>query len=706
MPDYKAPDAEVGENEDDGGEKLRLARQLFEEAVDHTRDAHAEAHRAIRFYHNTRLEGQWESNDLAYLRDEGRPAFSFNIVKDKVDSFLGIYSDAQRSPQVMGSGNDDKLHAEVLNIVKDQILEDAKYERKKSGQLRTGSVAGECGMHVEVVPSSKGKDWIEVNLYRIMPFEIHWDASSIDADRSDARHVFWDRWLSKGEFKEAYPKDADMWGQLSNNHDPADVDAMGSWSEDSPDDFGDALDDYDGEKHSRYYFDRQKRKVRVIRYEYKEFAEKIYVTNTLTGERREVDEEQERRVKMAIDMGGPFELEEVNEEVIRVCEFVGPKLLAEYDSPGPFDGFSIVDFVYMMDEEEGTPYGMVRNLFDPQMEINKSKSLEIEYIAQATAPGTIVEEDSIVDEAQFAAEIRRPGGMPIAKKGALAEGRIQQKQITPPSPAIMQRFATAMDLIDKISGIPSSGNVQPASQQEAATTVALRYHKQRQVVQDPIANFENAQNEITNRIVQAITRAMPDDQIEAVLANKGKYKVGNGYVVEMAQNPEQPEGPPIPKGRAALRDLRDMNWNIELEHSSDNSTLRMMELDVAMKLVAAGVPYDPDELIGLSTGSRAKRERLKAYVEKAQRAQAQGAAQEAQALQQQTAQFAQLEAGKLQETARHNRVEESLKHGKQTSDASAKLAELWEKSDENEKEFVLSMLENQQKQREQALGAY
>ncbi len=704
MPEYSTE--EVADRDEDGGEKLRNARQLFEEAVDHTRDAHAEGHRAQRFYHNTRGEGQWESADLSYLRDEGRMALSFNIVKEKVDSFLGLYSDAQRAPMVTGSGNEDRITAEVLDIVKDQKLQETHYERKKSGQLKTGTVAGECGMHVEVTPSNKGRGWIEINLYRIMPFELHWDAASIEADRTDARHVFWDRWLSKGEFKEAYPEKAEMWAQFSNNNDPSDLQSSGSWGEDSIDDYGDAIDDYDGERHSRYYFDRQKRKIRVIRFEYKEYVDKVYAIHTLSGERTEVEDEQRKRVEMAIDMGGPWEIEQTKEEIVKVCEFVGPTLLAEYDSPGPFDGFSIVDYCYMMDEEEGTAYGLVRNLFDPQMELNKSKSLEIEYIAQTTAPGYIAEEDSISDEAQFSSETRRPGGIGIVKKGMLSEGRVQQKKVDPPSAAVIQRAMNATELMDKISGMPSSGMVQPSSQAEAATTVALRYHKQRQVVQDPIANFEHAQEQIVRRVVEAIARAMPDDQIQATLANNAKFKVQNGLVVEMGPNQQQPGGPPVPKGRAALRDLRSLHWNIELEHSSDNSTLRMMEFDVMMKMAEGGVPVDPEALVDVSTNSRQRREQLKAYIEKANQSRAQGSQQEAAMFEKQMQQSAQMEAMKAQETARHNRVEESLKANKYESDANAKLAELWAENDENEKQFFLDLMEQRKQQRQLASVEY
>ena len=696
---------EMSETDDETGDKIRHARQLFEEAVDHTRDAHSEAHRAIRFYHNTRLEGQWESEDLAYLRDEGRPAFSFNITKDKVDSFLGMYADAQRKPTIVGSGSEDKLLAEVVNIAVDQTLQATRYDRKSAGMLKTGTVAGECGMHVEVVPSKRGKDWIEINLYRIMPFEIHWDASSIEADRSDARHVFWDRWLSKSEFQEAYPEHKKEWSTLSSSGDSSDLFGSSSGYGEAGDGLGDALDDYDGDRHSQYYFDRQNRKVRVIRFEYLEFVQKTYVTHTESGERTEVDKEQLARVEMAMGMGEPYEIEEVKEEIVKVCEFIGPMVLAEFDSPGPFDGFSIVDYVYMMDEEEGTPYSLVRNLFDPQMELNKSKSLEIEYIAQMTAPGMLAEVGALVDEDQASEESRRPGGIVMVTKGSLSGGQVREKVVTPPSPAIIQRAAGAMDLMDRISGIPSSGLVQPSSQAEAATTVALRYHKSRQVVQDPISNFEFAQSEIVRRVVEAITRAMPDDQIQSLIANDAKYKVGNGMIVEMGPNPQKPDGPPVPVQRAALRDIRSLHHNIELEHSSENSTLRMMEFDMLMKMMQANVPVDPEVIVETSTGSRSQQERLKAYVEKAQRAQSESKQQESQMFDKQMQMAAQTEMQRNQETARHNQVTEQLQGQKNLSDANAKLAELWEKSDANEKDFFLDMLEKQQNQRKIGMGA-
>lgn len=482
------------ETSEDQNEKLRDAQDLFEDAVDHHANAHLEAHRAERFYHNTECEGQWESEDLEYLRDQLRPAFTFNIIKSKVDTFLGMYADAQRRPVVSAASGDDEdqLLADVINTCVDQQFEEARYEELAARMLKTSAIAGDCGMHIEFAPSDDGEDWIKINLHRILPFELHWDISSVEPDRSDARYVFWDRWFSRSEFKNAYPKHAKDWDTITTQGDSEDGLADSGASVELGGNMFGAEDDYDQERFYRYYYNRRKNKIRVIRYEYKAFVEKYYVVNLETGEKQEVDAGTKERVEQAQFMGMPVEWSERTEEVTLVCEFAGTTMLGEYEQAGPFEGFSIVSSCYDIDEEVGTAYGLIRNLFDPQQELNKSKSLEIEYLAQSTAPGVIAEEDAITDTESFSDEMKRAGGVALVKKGALQEGRVQDRNITPPSAMVAQRMQGAMELLSEVSTIPSASNLTAAEHAQAGVSVALRYHKSRQAVSSPFSHHESA----------------------------------------------------------------------------------------------------------------------------------------------------------------------------------------------------------------------
>lgn len=671
--------SEATDEQDDT--KLRAARKLFEESCDHHAKAHAEAHRAQQFFHNTECEGQWDPADVAYLREQSRPVLSFNIVKPKIETMMGMYADAQRRPVVSASSAKQKLLADVIEIVKEQVLQDARYERKAARQFRTGVISGESALQVEVVPSSKGRGWIQVNLHRVMPFELHWDPASIEPDRSDARHVFWDRWMSKGDFVREYPEHAPEFDALVKQGGGKNYDVDAELGEIGLEP-GDLRDDYRSDNTSHYYADRRKNQIRVIRYEYKEWKPAWFVTDEMTGQRREIDEEQANNVEMAASMGLPVSVEKTEVEIVRVCEFIGSTMLAEYDEAGPFDGFSVVPFTYMIDEETGTAYGFVRNLFDPQQELNKSKSLEIEYIAQATAPGTTAEVGAIPDEDQFRAESRRAGGVALVAKGALTEGRVQPRVPPTPSPAVMARAAGAVDMLTEISGLPSASMISPAEQAQAGMTVAIRYHKSRQTVQDPFSNFEDAQREVVRRVVEAITRSMPDDQITAVLGSDDRYVIQGGMLIEVE---EGPNGQKQPKGQASLRDMRTLDWKLEFEHTSENNTLRMMQLDMMLQLKQAGVPVEPELMVEKVTSSRTERERLRKFAQEASRAEAASAQRESQAFMQQTQGALMLEAQKGRETARHNMATEAMQAQKQKQDAALKVLDIWESADEFER---------------------
>lgn len=657
----------------DSQEKYKHAKRLFEDAVDHCEDAHREAHRASRFYHNSETEGQWDSDDLEYLRSNGRPAFSFNIIKPKIDTFHGMYADSQRLPQVAASQGQDALLADVIQHVIDEVMEDARYERLAGRQLKSGTIMGECALQIEVVPSALGDDWIKINIYRILPFELHWDISSIEPDRSDARYVFHDRWYDEDEFKHEYPDHADMWDTVSKSSERAYDESSSEDSWQRGEQGGTAQDSFKNDDYAsddryfKYYFDRTKDKTRVVRYEYKTYSEKYYATDTRTGQRTEIDEETYDRAEMAMDMGMPIKVMKQDEEVVNVCEFAGSVLLKEYDEPGPFDGFSIVDYCYDIDEETGTAYGLVRNLFDPQMELNKGKSLEIEHLAQGVKNSVTAEKGQIDDMSQFTSQRRTPGGVAIVKKNALVEGRVIENQQTPPNAAILNRVESALRLLDETSTIPSNTSMTGAAQAQAGVTVAIRYHKSRQAVSDPFANFEDCQKSMYRKVAQAVVKAMPDDQISEILGTDSKYQIQDGTIVKLAeqeaQNPEtgQTETQMVPVEQADMRNVRNMRWKLDMEYTTENSTLRLLQFDVLLQILQSGYPVDPEVLYEYAINSKSARDKLIAFYEKSKAAEAAGSEQQAQAMQQQNEQFMQIEQMKIQESQRSHQANETIK---------------------------------------------
>lgn len=682
---------------EDSDQKLRHARKLFEDAIDHSVAAHDEAHRASRFYHNTDGEGQWESGDLKYLRENERMALTFNITKTKVDTFLGMYADAQRTPKI-GSATGDKFLAEILNDIMEQMLQDANYESVRSRQLKSGTIQGECSIQPEFTSSEDGDNWVALALRRYMQYETNWDINSIEPDRSDARYVFIHRWMDKEEFFDEYPEykkeweslhasSADIYESIWGPSDASEVDSSDPLS-------GSGTSDYHLDRMSRYYYDKPKNQIRVIRYEYKTKVTKYYAVDQESGQRTEIPEKFKERIRVAEALGHPVSLDEKSVEEVHVCDFIGTTILKEYDEAGPFKGFSLVPYSFEVDEETGSSYGLLRNLFDPQMELNKSKSIEVEYMAQASAPGTLAEEGAINDLTKFSDERRKPNGIAIVAKDALVTGRVSERTPTPPSEAVARRMEGAVSLLHEVSGIPSTVNMTAAEHAQPGVVYAIKYHKSRQTVSDPFSNYEIAQKKLIEKIAQGIVTLLPDDQILAILGGNGKYTIEGTTIAEIGEGPPSEDGQPTQMivAQADLRDLRTMKWKLDMEYTSENSTLRMIEFDLLMQLVTAGVPVDPEILVEDATNSRSRRERLKEYVNKAMASQQQAAEAQQAALEEQNRGYIQAEFAKIQETIRHNQATEYITITDVELDAQLKGLSLYEKADNDEKSQLIALV--------------
>jgi len=685
-------------------EKLSQARELFEDDIDHYDDCNAERHRAGRFYHNSKCEGQWEEEDLETLREQGRPANSFNVVQSKVKTGIGMHKDQQRRAMVEPGGGEDAFLAEVLRALSDRIREHGKVESVKDVVRRNGYIKGEGDVQVDVSGDPDHPGWVRIEVFSASPHDVTWDPASTCLNRSDARYVFWNRWLSKGEFAQEYPEHATDWDSIrkSTGAEPADLTSL-LMSEGPYEDRDD-----DGAKSSSYYWDRYKKLARVVHFEYKSRYQKQFVLMG-DGEAVEVDDKEAALIrKDELGQLGDVEITKTWAEKVHVLEFAGPVVLhdsTEHEGAHqPYDGFSLEPFIYALDDEDGTPYGAVRNLFDPQMEINKAWSSSLEHLVGQQRTGVIAEAGAILDLETFEEQLATTGSVAVVKDGALAQGQVQQRTVPQPSMASQQRLENATLVVDKISGI-SSDLESPASQQEAATTVAIRYHKSQLGLADVRAAFDELDMGIERRILETIVRAMPDDQIQTLLSNDEKYVVAEGTIVEIAPNPQQPDRKVV-KQQASLEAMRTLKYDIELSTTTENTTLRLLELQGFMQLFQMGAPVDPVMLVQRAAGSRSDREQLKEFAEQQAQQASQMAQMQAQQVQQQVQQTLQIAAGSEAEKARHNKAEEEFKAEKLATDASVDIAAIVERSDENEKKAILKVFEvvqQRQSDREKAV---
>lgn len=669
--------------------RLIQARDLFERTFEHYEDSRGYMEEDICFYHNVDGESQWDQEDLKYLREQNRPALTFNLIFNKVNQAIGLHEDHRHRPRVVpasGSPTDIAM-AEVANNLLEQARKCASMDAVDSQVYEYAVVMGEGDAQISVDLDPETPGWLKFAAIAQTGLQVLWDTASEAVDRSDARYVIWDKWVNIDNFIVDYPEFKDTakrmldgsWnGAVFVDGGAGGFDATVIDGDDYEAEFGDA-------NRSAYYVDRKYKKIRVVHVEYEMLVKKHFIISST--ERQEVDGEFAAEAKKARDAGdmrfaGVSIISTYDTEVFWF-EFIGTDVLYDDESPEPHGKFSLSSMICFQDTHSGYPYGIVRNMKDPQRDVNKAHSQSLDHLNAQAKPGWIAEQNAIPNEEQFQEAVKQSSSVAYVAAGALAGGMVQARAIPTYSEAANQRLDQAVTLLNLVSGI-SSEPEDPGRGVEAATTVAIRERKALRALTRVLRHFERYQIHTSHLFLEAIVKGMPDDQIAAWLGDGGDFRVQGGQIVKLDK--ESGQGQPV----AQIREFRLFKYAIELEPSSTSEVTRLMMLNIIMQLAATqvGIPIDPDIVYELMATDRATRERLRSYAEMANQQQAQASQMQMQMLQSQT------EADLKEADAKAGTAINDAKQQSRELDMNTrvKILDLWIKADATEKKFIMDIM--------------
>lgn len=683
-------------------QKLAMGLKLYSDARGHWMDAKERMDAAFAFAHGS----QWHAKDLEILKEEGRPALTFNLVQQKVQQAVGMNEDNKRQVTANAVGANDRALAEALNALLRHFYLDAHMDEVDSEAYEHGIIAGEGAIHVSFERDTAMPLWAKLKACVVNPKEVYWDPASRARDRSDARYLVWPRWMAKSEFLAEYPQHAAKVEEL--------FDANNLPAEQRFD--TDQSDYYDPELSA--VIDVRRGRLCILHLEYQCPREKFFLTD---GQQvREVDAEQAAAMKDGLS-ARPIEGTDVlatwNEQVYWL-EMIGNEVLFDGPSPEPYDGYSLVPWTCYLDPRTGYTAGVVRALMDPQRDVNKSYSQSLDHLAAQGKPGYIAEKSAVPDVNEFIRRNRQGGSVALVEDEALTAGKIKERVIAQYSPAVAQRLTASLEMIDRVSGIATDPE-SPARAVEAATTQLLREKKAIRSMRGVLYRFQRCQREVGRRILEGISRAVPDEQIVAILSDAQRYQMMPGN--PMAAKQGMPAGPHLMdmqlRQPVDLRNLRALKMDIDLDPSSESDMQRSMQLEVLVQISATGgVPVDPEVILELAASSRSMKERLINYFKQMQAMNQQLAMAEKQTGLQATMMTAQAnarlaeaetikaraEAGNVALEAQRKRAQDTVtafldtqemqrKKSADAAEAFLSMLEIWERADEAEKDRLLTM---------------
>lgn len=435
--------------------EISKVRDWFKQAVDHGSEWRKLAREEYDFVRGK----QWSEDDKAALTEKGRPALTINKIRPHLNILSGYQRVNRYEVNFEPRTSDDFESCELRKGVTKYIMDNCDYNDVESAVFMDGIIGGIGWFHVFY-------DWDytamegEIDIERISPFDIYTDPEARKPDYSDAKFLCRAKWVDKDELCDIYPEHADdILSEFRRyDMDEKEADMVGT---------------------EPLWYNRDLKKVRLIECWYKE-------------------REMETRYMMADGtisdvpppiptvIASPFQ---VPVDKVRLAVIMGDIKLEEMDSPYQHGFFPFVPFTLYHYGEGDVPCGVVRDVKDPQREINKKRSQILHILNTQGNSGLITETTAMTEEQQerYRKYGSKPGAIIEVNDGTLAGGRIREIQPSAPPVGLIQSAQESEADIPKITGINES-MLGISSPQQSGRAIELN---QRQAVTNIAPFFDN-----------------------------------------------------------------------------------------------------------------------------------------------------------------------------------------------------------------------
>jgi len=487
-------------DDEEGVKCLQRMEQWFDEARDAQAQARYERIKDFDYYEGL----QYDEETIAALQERGQAPITFNIIKQVVDWMIGTERRTRIDWNVLPREDGDVRMAHLKRDLIKYVSDVNKAGWARSKQFRD-IVIGGIGWLEECIAKDKLEEPITLRYtdWRGM----WWDPYSRADDLSDCRYVTRAKWVDLDYAIAMFPDRESLLLSAAVNTFDGDYDSFEDESE-LPQVFGHLRES----GRSRQYAVMARGTMSLRR----RSRERVRIFETWFRK----PERQEMIVGLGSGVHGqrfdptnPMHAGLRRDQVITTTEavtdamqfalWIRSGLLAKGPSPYRHNRFPFTPAFGYRSDRDGNPYGIVRNVRDPQDDYNKRRS-KAQFMMSVNR--VLYEEGTIDDESEEAvlSEVARPDAQIRLRKGALSEGRFRIEPGAELVQAQVAMMAENKELIFEASGVTRenvgqesgaiSGRAILAKQQQGAVTTAELFDNFRLSIQisgeKTLANIE------------------------------------------------------------------------------------------------------------------------------------------------------------------------------------------------------------------------
>lgn len=496
-----APPVEEQEAKDRRIAMANFSRYVAVRDRGHT-DYITEANQFDKFYRGD----QWSPADKAALEAELRPAMTVNLILSAVNTVRGVYinkqADFRYKPKRNGATTEQ---AKILNKVAMHIADEGMYSEFEQDMFDDGLILDRG--YIDVRINKDDNLYGEVAFRALDPRAVIPDPDGSNYDPSTWRDVITTEYKSIEDIEAEYGKEA---AERLYKH----IDVDSPYKEDSVQfydnvTFGDNYGAANGSPYGDLVTEERKRvrSVRVIDRQHYKLGLFKYFVDPVTGDESEVNPkwEEERVQAFAVKFG----LSIVAKRQRRIRWTVSADKVLLHDEWSPYKTFTVIPFFPYF--RRGHPFGMVRNLINPQEIVNKSTSQELHVINTTANSGWIVETGSLTN--MTVDDLQQRG----SKSGLVIEvapGKKAPEKIQPNSvPTGLDRVTNqSSNAVFEISGV----NRSLVGQETAALSgVSINERKSSGLAQlDPVfKNLARTRKLVGKKIIELVQKFYTDQRV-------------------------------------------------------------------------------------------------------------------------------------------------------------------------------------------------
>jgi hypothetical protein len=516
---------------------------------------------------------QWKDEDVQILENRGQKAIVFNQIKPTIDWVLGTEKRTRIDYRILPRRREGGINSEIKTKGM-KYISDVNKEPFQRSMAFEDSVKG-------------GVSWLEIGarsdptdsqiFVRFEDWRHCWyDSLSTEIGMADARYFFRAKWVDLDVGCAMFPERADIVKASSiNDYSYYDEEMVGLEIEPVEGEQGFMLDQWHGLQ-TPYYRNR----VRLVEGWYRIPVKAKVMRGPDLGTLNGVTFNPEDDDMNYLVNSGFASLYDAIKMQMRVMMFCSVGALQDMESPYNHNRFPFIPIWSHRRKKDNTPYGMIRQLRDPQEDLNKRRSKAL-FILQTNQ--TIASEDAAPkgDWDNFKSELDRPDGLVIKTKGSEVDIR-KETALAEEHVMLMHQDA---DYIERTSGV----NDEMMGRQTNAVSgkaIAQRYEMGSVVTASQYDNLRLAFQLAGEIKLSLMEQYWTDEKEFRITGQKGQAE----FVTVNQVDPQTGE---------MLNDITNSQADFIVDEQAHSATVRQAMFEQMMELANKLAAVSPDVVLAM-----------------------------------------------------------------------------------------------------------